>query len=64
VGRWLLVARVLVLGASLEPEAVRPQRAAQALRIVEIAITTDPAVDPELLKETLAELAALTRLPT
>ncbi len=61
VGRWLLVARTIVLGASLEPRPMWSQRAAQALGIVEIALATDPALDANLLAETLAELTALTR---
>ena len=64
VGRWLLASRMIVLGASLEPEAIRHQRAEQALKIVEIALSTDPSVDAQLLKETLSELSELTSAPT
>ena len=61
VGRWLLVARLIVLGAALESETLRHRRAAQALQIVELAVSTDPTVDATLLQETLSELSALTR---
>jgi hypothetical protein len=61
VGRWLLLARVLVHGARFESEAARAGRGEQAVTLIEQAMSTGHSIDPELLQATLDDLTDLTR---